>query len=134
MRIITMTTINSREYYSECESIVSTIVAEMASELAADGTELDSDNLADATIERLHETLDSHQWVIYTAYHLQILQISNNDNVMLEEQGEDSVIYAFKRGGLSGLHQALAFCAMYADCMDYVSGTVTAWIDDNSEA
>jgi hypothetical protein len=129
-----MTTINSSEYYSECESIVSTIVAEMAAELTSEGTEIDSDNLTDATIERLNETLDNHQWIIYTCYHLQILQISSNDNAMIEEQGEESAAYALKRGGLSGLHQALAFCAMYADCMEYVSDTVTAWIDENSEA
>jgi hypothetical protein len=134
MGIIIMTTINSSEYYSECESIVTAIVVEMASELASEGTEVDCDNLTDATIERLHETLDAHQWIIYTAYHLQILQISSNDNAMIEEQGDEAAGWALKRGGLSGLHQALAFCAMYADCMDYVSDTVQAWIDENSEA
>lgn len=36
----------------------------------------------------LHETIDGHQWVIYTAYHFDVLKHSPNDGAYFDEIGE----------------------------------------------
>jgi len=66
----------------------------------------------------LHETIDSHRWVIYYAYNLDVIKYSDNDDYMEDSFGteEAGVILADK--GLSGLHSAIAFWCMYADVQD----------------
>jgi len=66
----------------------------------------------------LHETVDSHQWVIYYAYNLDVIKYSDNDGYMEQNFGteEAGVILADK--GLSGLHSAIAFWCMYADVQE----------------
>ena len=69
---------------------------------------------------RLHETLDGHQWVIYNAYNLPVLEHSDNADYMEENLGDDCLLEALKAGGIKGLHTALAFWAMYADVQDAI--------------
>jgi hypothetical protein len=63
--------------------------------------------------ERTWETIDSHEWVIYTAYNYPVLSHSNNDAYAVENFGVESIV-------LDGaLHTAgLAFGAMYGDLWD----------------
>lgn len=77
----------------------------------------------------LQEWVAGHEWVIYNAYHLTILQHSSNDEYMIDNLGEDSAASTLKEGGLSGLHYALAFWAMYADIQDILSETVDDLIE-----
>jgi hypothetical protein len=63
--------------------------------------------------EVLWETLDGHEWVIYTYKSQQVLAHSRNADYSVEEWGADSII----RDGQ--VHWAgLAFGAMYGDCME----------------
>lgn len=64
--------------------------------------------------EALHETIDSHEWVIYTARAMRVLCISNNDGYSAENFGVDSVV---KDGVMQW--SAMAFGAMYADVTEH---------------
>ena len=122
-----MSTISSSKYYNECQSIVQCILEDIA------GCEdLDKHDITDAVFERLHEVVYGHEWIIYTFYHLQILQISSNDEELLDSQGEEVALHILKERGLRGLHCALAHAAMYQDCSEYVADVVQDWLDNNA--
>lgn len=61
----------------------------------------------------LWETLDGHQWVIYTGYAFDVLKHSDNDGYAIEAWGPDGIV-------ADGSIQwgKLVFGAMYGDCMD----------------
>ena len=102
---------NSQEYHNEVQSIAKELVKDALNQCDNDADqamELINDSL-------LHEWVDGHEWIIYNSYHLPILQHSSNAEYMVDNFGADSVAYRLKEGGLSGLHCALAFWAMYAD-------------------
>ena len=68
-----------------------------------------------------HQTVDGHQWIIYYKYSLDIIEHSDNDDYMVDNLGSESLEHALKNGGLSGLHQAIAFYAMLADVNEELS-------------
>ena len=59
-----MEDITRHEYWTEVASIAKTVTEEARAD-------------ADDIIDRLHETIDSHQWVIYTFYNMQVLAIEH---------------------------------------------------------
>lgn len=118
--------IANSEYYKEVQSTASDLVFEALKECDNDSEqamELINDGL-------LHEWIEGHEWIIYNAYHLTILQHSSNDEYMIDNLGEDSAASTLKEGGLSGLHCALAFWAMYADIQDILSDTMDDLIEE----
>ena len=63
--------------------------------------------------EVLWETLDGHEWVIYTYKARQVLARSDNSDYAIENFGIETATDG------SGLNwSALAFGAMYGDCME----------------
>lgn len=102
------------EYTKEIEGIAANLVCEAMQ---------DNDNDREAAEEAindhlLHETIDGHQWVIYYAYNMPVIQFSNNAEYMVDNFGGEAVEAAVKEGGMSGLHTAVAFWAMYADVQE----------------
>ncbi len=86
-----------------------------------------SDNDREAAMEYiydsgLHEVIDSHEWVIYCAYSLDIIQHTGNQDYMVDNFGEEAAGTALKEGGLDGLHQAIAFWAFYEDVNEQIEG------------
>ena len=67
-------------------------------------------------LEWVPETLDGHAFVIYTAQAQAVLAISENDSAMVDNYGSDGLV---TDGGLNW--SAMAYCAMEADLMDYLS-------------
>ena len=81
----------------------------------------DKDDLEELLNDRvLHEVIDGCEWVIYNRHHLPIIQYSKNDEYMLDNFGSDSLEASLKENGLSGLHSAMAFWALYADVSERV--------------
>lgn len=117
-------------YYSEVQSITKELVLEALNQCDNDSEqalELINDSL-------LHEWIDGHEWIIYYRFHLPILQHSDNSDYMLDNLGADYAASELKEKGLSGLHCALAYWAMYADIMDILNETmddVVDSLDDN---
>jgi len=94
----------SQEYWAEVASLAESVLEEGR----ADG-QSDDEIMSD----RLWETIDGHQWVIYTAYHYEVLSHSDNSGYTVEQFGTDELI---KGGELNTA--ALAFGALYGDVSD----------------
>lgn len=78
---------------------------------------------------RLHETIDGHQWVIYTAYNLDVLKFSGNADAYIDNFGTDDAGSVIKERGINGLHAVMAFCAMEQDVRDVLDDAVDAAIE-----
>lgn len=118
--------ITQSQYWAEVQSLAELIVSE-----AADYTDCNTADTfdRDSVLERihdtvLHETIDGHQWVIYYAYNLNVLQHSDNAEYMIDNHGVESAGEILKDSGLSGLHSALAFWALYADVADRIDSAL----------
>jgi len=66
----------------------------------------------------LHETIDGHQWVIYNSYNASVMSFSDNEDYYIDNFGTEDAGIVLKERGLSGLHNAIAFWAMYADVQE----------------
>lgn len=97
--------ITEQDYWQEIRSLAEAIVSK-AKERGGD--------IHEAIQEILQETIDGHQWVIYTWYAQQVLVHSKNDGA-IEEFGMDSVV---KDGVLQW--SVIAYCAMEADVRDHL--------------
>ena len=108
-----MNTISSTEYTAEINTIASNLIEEamLESENLEQAQEIINDHL-------LHEYIDGHQWVIYYAYNLAVIDNSDNPDYMVDNLGDESLAAALNQGGLDGLHTAIAFWALYADVSD----------------
>lgn len=117
---------NEQEYWLEIESIAETLVND------AMNTESNDREKAEELIydTELHQTIDSHQWVIYCSYNLDVIKYSDNEEYYLNEFGADSLAASLNDGGLSGLHTAIAFWAMYGDVCEYLSAAFDAYEDE----
>lgn len=101
-----MSDITYQTYWQEVLSLAESTLQEVTDE-HPDASE---DELREDLQERLWETVDGHQWVIYTANHYPVLHYSNNDAYAIEEWGTDGLI---EDGQLRT--DRLAFGALYAD-------------------
>lgn len=126
-----MTIITNAQYWIEVESVAANIACE-AMQTAKNDRDEAEDIINDSL---LHETIDGHEWIIYTAYHLPILQISDNTDYYIDNFGSDDAGYVLKNKGLDGLHQTIAFFAFYADVNDKISEALDDIEDslDNTE-
>lgn len=117
-----MSILSLQQYNQEVQSLAKAIVQDVLDSLDIEGLQpeqvqdLFDENLYDTT----HEAIDSHEYIIYTAYHLPILQYSDNANYMVEELGNEIAGEVFHDKGLDGLHQALAYWAMLADTQEAI--------------
>lgn len=64
--------------------------------------------------DRIFEAVDSHQWIIYTAYYLDVLKYTS-DADYAQDNGLIDADALMKEGGLDRLHQVCAFYAMEND-------------------
>ena len=89
------------DYWREVDSIVESLLEECRDD-KQDREGLD---------ERLWETIDGHQWVIYTAYNFDVLRHSQNDGYTVENFWVEGRIVT--DAGMNWA--ALAFGALYGD-------------------
>lgn len=112
-----MTNITPNEYTQEIESIVDNII----NELIEEGDSNDLDSLQDNFTDRLHETIDGHEWVIYYSNNLPVLQASKQPLELGIENGLIDANHIIKESGVLSLFTSMAYCAMEEDCNDYFS-------------
>ena len=108
---------SSSQYWIEVQSLAVAIAEDAMSSCGNNRDEAEeviNDSL-------LFETIGAHQWVIYNAYHLDVLQYSDNSDRYIDEFGTEDAAIVLKERGLDGLHQALAFWALYADTQEKIS-------------
>ena len=102
--------ITRRSYNEETASLA----REALREAIVDNEDGDLDAWREDAQERLRETADGHQWIIYNRFHTQILEYTGNEDAAAEIGGLDE---ALKKGGVSQVLQILAYCAFEADAM-----------------
>lgn len=117
-----MIEITRGKYYEEIRSIAESIVSESMADNGNDRKAAEED----INDFRLHQTIDGHQWVIYTAYNLDVLRHSDNADACVDNFGADYAGHTLKDRGIDGLHAVMAYCAMEQDVRDYLE---TAWND-----
>ncbi len=114
---------NNTEYWQEVGNTTDNIFSEAQDYCKENGLDpTDTDELQDYINDSLlHETIDGHEYIIYTANHLPILQISSNSDYMADNIGglESSL-----NRGLDTLHCSLAFWAFYADVSDKLNDLI----------
>ena len=125
----------SQQYWVEVQQLSAAIVSESANYTDCNTLEsFDEDTIRDHIFDSaLHETIDGHQWVIYYAYNLDVLQYSANSKYMVDELGVEYAGQVLKDRGLSGLHSALAYWALYADVMGALDDALNQYQENLSE-
>lgn len=114
-----MNNITEHEYWKEIDSLAGDIVAELRDELADDDEEIDASD----AYERVQEMVDGHEWIIYCAYNLDVINHSDNPDAW-EDLGTDYAGQIIRDQGLDALHAYIACLAMQADLMDKVNELV----------
>ena len=117
--------ITEKEYWAEVRSTAESIFEEVRED---EGIDTEPDDLRDPLGDRLRETIDGHEWVVYTWKAQQILSISPNDAYSIEEFGCEQVV---QDGTLNW--SALAFGALYADVSDVLWQLHSDWEDELEE-
>ena len=69
---------------------------------------------ADDVYDYVHESVDQHQWIIYTFYNMQVLQHTSNANAYFDNYGE------LDTKDFSSCMAKLAWAGMVQDVMDAV--------------
>jgi len=109
-----MEPITLQEYAAECKAVAKAIVEE------CEGNE-------DDFHDRLHEEIDSHQWIIYTYYNLQVLTHSRNDGAYFDNFGP------LTADGFSDAMVKMAFAAFYQDVSEELSEALTEYEEAHPE-
>ena len=118
---------NSWEYYQVVASLTDSVICRLNEDIDRGDVNEKEDLEGLLNDSLLYEEIDQCSWIIYTRNHLPILQYSSNDEYMILNIGEDSVVHALKDGGLSGLHCALAFWALYADVYESINEVLSEY-------
>ena len=110
------------EYWKEIKSL-----AEQIAEETMENNDNDREEAEEAINDHvLHETIDSHQWVIYYCYNLQVMNHSNNSDYMVDNFGSEYAGDILKESSIENLHTAIAFWAMDADVQEYLEDALDA--------
>ena len=107
---------SSSQYWIEVQSLAVSIAEDAMSQ--CDNSREEAEELINDSL--MHETIGAHQWVIYNAYNLDVLQYSDNSDRYVDEFGVEDAALVLKERGLGGLHQSLAFWALYADVQEKI--------------
>lgn len=108
---------------AEYEKDVSEYAESILSETIADNPEADADEMREEVQERLHETVDGSQNVIYTWRAQLVCAHSANDGYAASEFGAESVLDG--DGNLNW--SVIAYGAMYADVSEELWPLFDAW-------
>lgn len=125
-----MSNITSSEYWVEVESIAKELVSEAMNQ--HDNDRKQAEELIQDS--RLHETIDGHQWIIYYAYNLSVMEHSLNDTYCADNFGDEELENALKKGGINQIHAVIAFWALYADVQEKLSDAMDSYIEALEEA
>ncbi len=102
-------TVNYSDYWKEIDDLAEWVSDNRPKDLGGEGVaaEYGTDY---GEYDALHERIDGHEYVIYTAQARAIIAHSDNPNALMEEFGADA--------GGERFDERRAFCAMYADVVE----------------
>ena len=96
-------------YIEEIKDIATNLVDELMDEYE------DREEAEEQAYDRLHETIDGHQWVIYYAYNDDVLKYSDNDEAYKDIYDNEGIGSIIAEHGLDSFKTAMAYFAMYQD-------------------
>lgn len=105
-----MDTITQASYNEEIQDLATNLVEELMQE-----HDNDRDIAEEAAHDRLHETIDGHQWVIYYAYNDEVLRFSDNDEAYQDVYCNEDLGALVADKGIDGVKPMMAYFAMYQD-------------------
>ena len=108
-------TITDNEYWNTIRELAKEVIEEV--EIPENPLEEERGEIEEKIEEVLHSTIDSHEWVIYTAYNFDVLKHSKNSGYALMEFGIGGVLTDDRR---AIRFDAMAFWAMYQDVMEEI--------------
>ena len=108
-----MTTLTNAEYGCEIEELAAGIWEEALTQ--AEGNTEEVEQLA---YELIHDWVDSHQWVVYTVYHRDVLTFTENEGAYKDVYGNDDLGSIVREGGLDKLNTIMVYFAMQADILE----------------
>lgn len=121
-----MKEISRTQYMDEIQSLANHIVCEAMDDCQGDRAAAE-ESIGDHV---LHEAIDGHRWVIYTAYNMDVMRNSDNMDYYVDNFGGNDAGQILKKDGLNGLHSVIAYWCMYADVENQLPGE----FDDYEEA
>lgn len=110
-----MDAITQSEYFTQCQAIAVEAVKE------AEG---DRDRVYDS----INETVDSHQWIIYTYYNLQVLTHSDHAEAYFDDMD------VLETSSFGETMMRLAAYAMLADVSEYLEKALTEYKETQQES
>jgi hypothetical protein len=110
---------NHIEYQEEISDLADIIIDEAIAELEPDELSVEEvqEKISDSL---LHETIDGHQWIIYTHNHADIIRHSDNDEAYEDMYCNDDLGDLVKSHGLDHITMIIAFWAFYYDVQEVI--------------
>ena len=107
----------SSEYHKEINDLAESLYSE-----ALEQNDNDHELATEAVHDHLlHETVDGHQWVIYTYSNELVEQFSANAEAFKDVYDNESIGALVADQGLDGLKPIIAYFAMYQDLTEAIS-------------
>ncbi len=107
-------TLTEQSYYEEIRNIADNLAQETGGD-------------TDVASERVHETVDGHQWIIYTHYNAQVLHCSRNEGAYFDAYGPLEGCESY-----SDVTVKLAFAAMCQDVHEELEDAIERWNEANA--
>ena len=121
-------TITKTQYNDEIKAIAESLVNDYFDHTQEDiNTMLEEGTLADTFRDEcndkgwIHEVVESHEWIIYTYYHKQILNVSDNYDAIHDTYNNEELGAIVAEKGIEGLELACAYWAMYTDVQNAIN-------------
>ncbi len=114
-----MSALTKSEYENEIKELAASIWEEARSQVEDDGETYGS--MSDYVHGSTFEWVDSHQWVIYSAYHRDVIALSKNEDAYRDVYSNADLGQILGEGGLKKVDTIMAFYAMLADVQQAVS-------------
>ena len=109
----------SYDYRQAVLSMTDSVIEQINYKLESGDLELDKSEIEDFVNDSaLHEIIDGSEFVIYNHHNLNVIKFSDNDEYAIDNFGSEWAGSTLKEGGLSGLHNGIAFWALYADVQE----------------
>lgn len=104
-----MTDITQQSYNKKIKDLAYDLAHELLEEYG------DREEAEENAYDRIHETVDGHQWVIYTYKAGLVSDLSDNAEAWLDCYDGDSIANIIKEQGMDGLKPIIAYFAMTQD-------------------
>ena len=117
-----MTNLTQTEYNTEIKSIAENLVQDAMSEGATD-----KEGAEEVIQDRLLQTIDGAEWIIYYSYNADVIRFSDNADAYQGVYSNEDVGAMIAEKGLDDFGTVRAFWAMYQDVSEQLEQALQAY-------